>query len=344
MRRTAPKFNTHWIPAVFATLVVVVMFGGWAISTEGPARFGAVVVLTALVPLALFAGALAAQGPLDRRASELNKLIEEEQVARRSHDEIYSRFINELRAPLTAVYGLSRHLDDSGISNTAEAEELIGIISHDATEVVRKVENIATAAQIESGVYRPVPSAVDLARHVQRMVDAIGRSRIEITVDAKPTIVWCDPAAARQILINIVHIASDAGATTLRFDIDERNGLGIVSATDDRIHHEAREQPTEDLLGTAAALSSRIVPILVEFQGATMNTFRSLGWTTTVIQFPAATPAQRSEDLRALHGASVAAPTDSSTLSESSRMPLPNAVPRQSRRVVTGRSQRPLGN
>lgn len=342
MSGTAPKFHAHWIPAVFASLVGVVMIGGWAISAEGPTRFGAVVALAALVPLALFAGALAAQGPLDRRASELKKLIEEEQAARRSHDEIYGRFINELRAPLTAVYGLSRHLDDAGISNTAEAEELIGIISHDATEVVRKVENIATAAQIESGVYRPVPSAVDIARHVQRMVDAIGRSRIEITIDAHPTIAWCDPAAARQILINIIHIASEAGATTLRFDIEERNGLGIVSATDDRLHHEEDEQPTEDLLGTAEALSSRIVPILVEFQGATMNTFRSLGWTTTVIQFPAATPAQRSEDVRALHEASVAVRSDSAALSDSK--PFPEAVPRQSRRTVTGRSHRPFGN
>ena len=196
------------------------------------------------------------------------------------------------------MYGFSRHLEDAGIANTSEAEELIGLISHDATEVVRKVENIATAAQIESGVYGPSPRAVELDRHVKRTVDAIGRSRVSISVDTRPAVAWCDPAAVQQIVLNIVHIASEAGATSLRIDIEERNGLGIISATDDRIHHDAEQPITQDLLGTASALSLRIVPSLVEYQGGTMNTLRTLGWTNTVIRLPVATPAQRSEEFR----------------------------------------------
>ena len=298
MSRLASTRYASWIPAIFALLVSIAVISRWALAYDGPTRVAAVLVLAALVPIAVFAGAFVAERPMSERIAKLEASLTEEQDARRVHDEIYSRFINELRAPLTAVYGFSRHLEDAGIANTSEAEELIGLISHDATEVVRKVENIATAAQIESGVYRPSPRAVELDRHVKRTIDAIGRSRVAISVDARPAVAWCDPAAVQQIVLNIVHIASEAGATTLQIDVEERNGLGIISATDDRIHHDAEQPVTQDLLGTASALSLRIVPSLVEYQGGTMNTLRTLGWTNTVIRLPVATPAQRSEEFR----------------------------------------------
>lgn len=312
----------------------VAVIGRWALTIDGSIRVTAVVLLGALVPIGVVAGAYAAQRPLSRRVAELEAKLDEERDKRRAHDEIYGRFINELRAPLTGVYGFSRHLNDSGIANTSEAEELIGIISHDATEAVRKVENIATAAQIEAGVYRPVPTAVDLGTHVGRIVAVIGRSRIEISVDPQPTIAWCDPVAVRQILVNLVHIAGEAGAATIRFDVDERNGLAVVTVTDDRIRHESDEPTTGGLLGTAASLSSRLVPALVEYQGATINAQRSLGWTTTTIHFPVATPAQRSEDFRSSSSSSSAG---SPTGSEPSRGSLPQLIPARSKRVVTGR-------
>ena len=310
------------------------MIGRWVLTMDGSIRVVAVVLLGALVPIAAVVGAYAAQRPLNRRVAELEAALDEEQVERRAQDEIYGRFISELRAPLTTVYGFSRHLDDSGIANISEAEELIGIISHDATEAVRKVENIATAAQIEAGVYHPIPTAVDLGTHVGRIVEAIGRSRIQINVDVQPAIAWCDPTAVRQILVNVVHIAEEAGAATVRLAVEERNGLAVATVTDDRIRHDSEEPVAGNLLGTPAPLSHRIVPALVEYQGATMNTQRSLGWTTTMIHFPVATPAQRSEDFRAPHAVSS---TDGSPTRTTGRGSLPQAIPARSKRVVTGR-------
>ena len=310
------------------------VIGRWVLTMDGSIRVAAVVLLGALVPIAAVVGAYAAQRPLNRRVAELETALDGEQVERRAQDEIYGRFINELRAPLTTVYGFSRHLDDSGIANISEAEELIGIISHDATEAVRKVENIAIAAQIEAGVYRPIPTAVDLGAHVGRIVEVIGRSRMEISVDDQPAIAWCDPSAVRQILVNVVHVAGEAGAATVRFAVEERKGLAVVTITDDRIRHDSEEPVAENLLGTAAPLSYRIVPALVEYQGATMNTHRSLGWTTTMIHFPVATPAQRSEDFR---GPPSVSSTNSSATRKTGRGSLPQAIPARSKRVVTGR-------
>ena len=298
MARFASTRYASWIPAVFALLVSIVVIGRWALSYDGATRVAAVLLLAALIPIAVFAGAFVAERSSRRRIDDLGSALAEEQDTRRAHDEIYGTFVNELRAPLTAVYGFSRHLEDAGIANASEAEELIELIARDAAEVVRKVENIATAAQIESGIYRPIPRAVELDHHVERVVAALGHSSVTISVDTRPAIAWCDPAAVQQIVLNTVHIAAEAGATTLRIDVEERNGLGIVSATDNRIRHQEDETISEDLLGTAGALSLRIVPLLVEYQGGTMNTVRTLGWTNTVIRFPVATPAQRSEEFR----------------------------------------------
>ena len=334
MRHSTSRTYTSWIPTLFALLVSTAVIGRWILTMDGSMQVAAVVLLGALVLIAAVAGAYAAQRPFKERVAEVEAELDEEKAKRREHDEIYARFIDELRAPLTGVYGFSRHLDDSGIANTAEAEELIGIISHDATEAVRKVENIATAAQIEAGAYRPAPSAVDLGTHVDRIVAVIGPSRIKISVDPRPTIAWCDPTAVRQILVNLVSIAGEAGAATIRFDVDERNGLAVLTITDDRIRHDSDEPSAGGLLGTAASLSSRLVPALVEYQGATLNTQRSLGWTTTTIHFPLATPAQRSEDFRVPPANSS---TKSSTTGQTGRESLPQSIPARSKRVVTGR-------
>ncbi len=297
MSRSARSYAS-WIPAAFALAVAVVVLARWALTLEGTARAATVGMLAALVPIAAIVGAIAAQRPLRRQVAELEAKVEEEQDARRVHDEIYGRFIDELRAPLTAVYGFSRHLEDAGISNISDAEELIGIISHDATEVVRKVENIATAAQIDAGIYQPSPKAVDLGREVTKAIDTLGQSRVAVSVDAQSATAWCDPGAIRQIVLNVIHTASEAAARIARIDVEERNGLAILSVTDDRIHQDHDEPTAADLLGSAGSLSARMLPTLVEYQGATMNTARTLGWTNTVIRFPVATPAQRSDDFR----------------------------------------------
>ena len=334
MRHSTSRTYASWIPTIFALLVSVALIGRWVFTMDGSMRVASVVLLGALVPIAAVAGAYAAQRPLNRRVAELQLELDEERTARREHDEIYGRFVNELRAPLTGIYGFSRHLDDSGIANISEAEELIGIISNDATEAVRKVENLATAAQIEAGVYRPAPAVVDLGTHVDRIVEVIGRSRITIGVDAQSAVAWCDPTAVRQILVNLVHVASGAGASTMRLDVDERNGLGVVTVTDDRIHHDADEPETTELLGTGASLSNRLIPALVEYQGATINTHRSLGWTTTILHFPLATPAQRSEGFRSPDATS---PRNGSAAPKSDRAPSPQGIPARNKRAVTGR-------
>ncbi len=273
---------------VVATMSLVAL----ALAASGTIRIASIVVLGLLVPSVVIVTSVVERRRIGSRMAILETDIQNERDAGQRHDRLFARFTDELRAPLTAVYGLSRHLEDAGIADVAEAEELIGIISHDATEIVRTVENTAAAAQIDAGTYRPKPVVVELDHRVTRIIEAIGRSSLEITVDVREASVWCDPAAIRMILLNVLHTAADGGAGTARIDVGERNGLGILSITDDRHRDHIPDSTAGDLLGTGDTLSRSIVPALVDSQGGTMSASRTLGWSNTVIRFPIATPAQ----------------------------------------------------
>lgn len=273
-----------------ATVLLVVL----ALATSGIARIVSIVVLGFLVPSIAIVANATERRRVAHRVAVLETEIQSERDAGQRIHRLFARFTDELRAPLTAVYGLSRHLEDAGIADVAEAEELIGIISHDATEILRTVENTAAAARIDAGTYRPAPAVVELDRHVKGIVEALGRTPLEIAVDTREAPVWCDPAAIRLILLNVLHTAADGGASTARIDVDERNGLGILSVTDDRRRGHISNGTSVDLLGSGDTLSRGIVPAIVENQGGTMSSVRTLGWSNIVIRFPIATPAQLS--------------------------------------------------
>jgi signal transduction histidine kinase len=283
------------IAAGFVLLATTVSLVALALVASGAARIASIAALGLLVPTVVVVASTVQRRRLSGRIAALDSEIESERDARQRLDRLFSRFTYELRAPLTAVYGLSRHLEAAGVSDAAEAEELIGIISRDATEIVRTIENTAAGAQIDAGTYRPKAGVVELDRHVTRVVEAIGRTPVEIAVDARTATTWCDPAVIRLILLNVLHTATDGGATTARIDVDERNGLGILSITDDRKRGHVSDTRPSDLLGTGDTLSRGIVPALVASQGGTMSSASTLGWNSTIIRLPLATPAQLSD-------------------------------------------------
>jgi signal transduction histidine kinase len=289
---TSSRDRDGSLAAGLALLAVTVSLVALALTTSGTIRITSVVVLGLLVPAVVIVAGMSERRRITRKISLLETEMQALRDAEQRNDRLFSRFTDELRAPLTAVYGLSRHLEDAGIADVAEAEELIGIISRDATEILRTVENTAAAARIDAGTFRPRPVVVELDRHVTRITGAIGRTPLEIAVDVQETFVWCDPATIRLILLNVLHTAVGCGAHTATIDVDERNGLGLLSITDDRRRGHVSDTTPSDLLGTGDTLSRGIVPALVESQGGTMSASRTLGWSNTVIRLPIATPAQ----------------------------------------------------
>jgi len=291
---TNPRARDRLAAVALALLAMTASLVAVALVASGTARIASVVALGLLVLAVAIVTSAVEHGRVTLRVASLETEIKSERDNAHRLSRLLARFTDELRAPLTAVYGLSRHLEDVGITDVAEAEVLIGMISRDATEIARAVENTAAAAQINAGTYRPRSTVVKLDHHVTRIINAIDPTPLEITVDARTAITWCDPAAIRLILLNVLHAAEEGQAGTARIHVDERNGLGILSITDDRQRGHVPDGTTGDLHGTGDLLSRGIVSALVESQGGTMSSAHTLGWSNTVIRLPIATPAQLS--------------------------------------------------
>jgi signal transduction histidine kinase len=283
------------IAAVLALVATAVLLVALALVGSGSVQITAVITLGFLGPIAALVASTVERRVVGRRLTTLENTIQSGTEARRNHDELFTRFIDELRAPLTAVYGLSEHLREAGIADAAETEDLIEIISRDANEIVRTIENTSIAAQIDTGRYRPKPVVVQLDHEIIWIIEALRGTSIEIAVDARQADVWCDPAAIRLMLLNVLHTAADDGASTARIDVAERNGLGIISITDDRRRNHITVETPADQPSSGITLSSGIVPAVVESQGGTVSSARTLGWSNTVIRLPLATPAQLTE-------------------------------------------------
>jgi signal transduction histidine kinase len=284
------------IAAGFVLLATTVSLVALALVASGDARIASIAALGVLVPTVAIAVGSVERRRVAHRITDLEAELRNERDSGQQLNQLFARFTDELRAPLTAVYGLSQHLEDAGIGDgdVAEAEVLIEMVSHDATEIARTVENAATAAQIDSGTYRSNPVVVELDHRVIRIVESIGTTPLDIVVAARAATVWCDPAAIRLILLNVFHGAVNGAASTARVEVDERNGLGIISITDDRQRGHVSDDTPGDLLGTGDVLSHGIVPALVASQGGTMSSTRTLGLSHTAIRLPNATPSQLS--------------------------------------------------
>ena len=291
-RNTSARVRDRSIATGLALLATTVLLVALALVASGTARIASVVGLGLLVPTAVIVISVTEGARVNHQMASLAEEIDNERESGQRHYRLLARFTDELRAPLTAVYGLSRHLEDVGIEDVTEAEELIGLISRDATEVVRTVENTAVAARIDAGTYRTKPVVIELSQFVTRTVEAIGRAPLEIAVDAREAHVWCDAAAIRLILLNVLHAAADGGASAARIVVGERNGLGVLSVTDDRHRRFVSDDTPSGLLGAGDTLSRGIVPALVESQGGTMSRTRTLGWSNIIVRFPIASPAQ----------------------------------------------------
>lgn len=298
-RDTNPRDRGPPVAAGLVLLATVASLVAVALIVSGTIRIASIVLLGILVPTVAFVTSGIERRRVSRRVAVLETELQSERESQQRLKQVFTRFTDELRAPLTAVYGLSLHLEEAGIGDVAEVVDLIGVISRDATEIVRTVENTAAAAQIDSGTYRPRLVAIELDRHVIRTIETIGRTPLEITTDARAATVWSDPAAIRLMLLNVLHTAAEGGAGVVRIDVDERNGLGILSITDDRRRGHGSDSTSGDLLGTGDTLSCGIVPALVASQGGTMTSARTLGWSNTVIRIPMATPAQLSASVGA---------------------------------------------
>lgn len=152
---------------------------------------------------------------------------ERETIARLEDlDRLKSDFVatvsHELKTPLTAIIGsaqtLTRRRDRM---NPEQQSNLVVMIERQGNRLLRLVEDVLTAARIESGMPRLRRELVDLRDIAEFVVESLRHMDVsegkEFVIDAEPERpkVWGDLGAIQQVMSNLVENAckySDPGA------------------------------------------------------------------------------------------------------------------------------------
>ncbi|MEU9824934.1 sensor histidine kinase [Micromonospora chersina] len=232
--------------------------------------------------------------------------LDEKSAQLRTASESKSRFLanvsHELRAPVTAIIGLSRLLADSASDPlTAEQARQVGLIRSSSADLLGLVNELLDLAKAESGRLEPNWAEVDLRGlfgQLRGTLRALAtRPAVELVVEEPPApaTVRSDEVLLAQVLRNLLHNGlkfTERGEVRLR--AERRGDLWSLSVTDtgagippelhERIFEEFYQVPgTTRVGGTGLGLpyARRLVTLLGGTLELTSETGR--GSTFTVV-------------------------------------------------------------
>lgn len=170
---------------------------------------------------------------------------EVEHVARLEElDRMKSDFVatvsHELKTPLTAIIGAAKTLSKRGPSMTHEQQTLfMGMIERQGNRLLRLVEDVLTAARMETGQQTMKREHIDLRSLAEAVSDELaltelGRGRtIDIVAEPERPHVWGDRTGVQQILVNLVENAlkyspADKSVTMIVVELPTESVIEIV--------------------------------------------------------------------------------------------------------------------
>lgn len=150
-------------------------------------------------------------------------------------DRMKSQFVasvsHELRTPITSIRGAvaaSRRAVDEG-----QRAELLDVVERQSSRLATMVEEILTAAKMESSDNRPAPRRIDVAALVRlAALDSQVAGR-PVEVEAPPSCeVRADPEAVRRIVGNLVENAHKYGSPPVRIHVQPTEDHVVLSVID----------------------------------------------------------------------------------------------------------------
>jgi signal transduction histidine kinase/ActR/RegA family two-component response regulator len=274
--------------------------------------FVSTVVTTGLVLSAVIGQRHRSDAALQRALREL----EEQAVTLRASDTAKTEFIamlsHELRNPLGALAG-AVHLLKTAKPGDPAAAHAREVAERQTTHMTRLVEDLLDVSRIVSGKANLQLERFDLGAASRQLVDAWranGRfSSRDVTLDARPVLVYADRARMEQILVNLLDnsIKFTSSGSAIHVDVRQEGGSAILRVDDegDGIDAEALprvfdlfSQGRQDLARPQGGLGIglAIVKRLAEMQGAIVEA-RSAGagkGSSFVVRMPACSEFQAS--------------------------------------------------
>jgi len=209
---------------------------------------------------------------------------------------------HELKTPLTVIGGFAETLFDDGLS-ADERRRFVEVIASNTRRMQRLVDDLLDLSRIESGGWRPAPSATDLRAIVADVFaavrEAVGSAGVAIGshIPDEAATPYADATALRQILGNLVDNAvrhTSSGEVSVTAQRDTSGVMVRVRDTGDGIAPEHLQRIFERFYRVDAArsrseggtgLGLAIVRHLVEAHGGTVAAESTVGVGTTISIF-----------------------------------------------------------
>lgn len=226
---------------------------------------------------------------------KLDAKLQAERQLSLAKDEFIAGISHELRTPLTSIYGFSEYLIENEILDPDEAMELLGLINRDSAELSRMVDDLLTAARLESDALKFTNGYVDIRQETEAAIEAMVRAGTRVSVNGEVT-AWADPVRVRQIVRNLVSNALKHGGQSVGVYLETANDQAIITISDngdglsaeveDRLFERFVHDGNETLLMGSVGLGLSIAKALAQTMGGDIRFVRAGGWTNFEVSLP----------------------------------------------------------
>ncbi|MDH4309003.1 MAG: HAMP domain-containing histidine kinase, partial [Acidimicrobiia bacterium] len=263
------------------------------------ARFGDMARLTVIlvVPLALV---LVYREIVERQLSQrqLEMQLEAEQELAQARDEFVANASHELRTPLTGILGLSEILvEDDRIP--PDAREMLGMVTTEASDLARMVEDLLTTARLSAGQLRYEPRRVSTTEEAEVLIRPFVQANQTIAIDVEDAAVHVDRLRQRQVLRNLISNATKYGGPNITLVGESRgvtyrwmvtdDGPGVPPELERKLFQRYIHTLTfQQAVAGGVGLGLSIVKSLAEGMGGSVGYDRSQGLTRFIVDVPLA--------------------------------------------------------
>ncbi len=244
-----------------------------------------------------------------QRQAELEVRLQAERTLSKARDDFVANASHELRTPLTSIYGLSQLIEEDDV-NPETTREMAEMISTEASDLARMVEDLLTAARLDAGALTFQQEQVMTHDEALEMVRPFQRTGSEIGLEVKPAVVRADRLRQRQVIRNLVSNARKYGGDTIKISGRRDGSMYMWTVSDDgpgipeelqaRLFERFIHQGTTVVVPGGVGLGLSIVKALAEGMGGSVSHTREDGWTNFHVTVPLAAPSavDRSERSR----------------------------------------------
>jgi len=233
------------------------------------------------------------------KAQRLEEALVSERALAQSRDDFIADLSHELRTPLTGIYGFALALGDSP-SISDEDHELARLITSDAAELNRMVDDLITTGRIAAGTLAMSTEDLRLEPLVTEVAEVFGMRGIPVNVRVADVTVRADRTGLRQLVLNLVSNAARHGGEEISVEAIMREGVVSIRVIDNGpgvpediepylfsryLHGDGRA-----LLSGSVGLGTAVAAAYAESFGGSIEYHRANDRTVFEVRLPAVIP------------------------------------------------------